>query len=928
MVVSAAPAAAQPPSSPAFDWNVPERLAGDAEGDVLFNPFANPIAATEVYSAGGAFPDLFPVRFDACKEAAVGASFEWRVGDTVVPEDGCEVEYAFPAEGSYPVTLTVVRADGTRLLPATREVVVQDWLIVSLGDSVASGEGNPDIQADEAPSRRPSWRNAACHRSGRAGPARAARAIEQGDAQTSVTFIHLACSGATVTRGLLGKQGGHHPQIDRLVEVASRREVDAVLLSVGANDIGFAKIVKRCLYREPCGAGSARERELERDFEVLDTSYRSLADQLQAPIGLPPERVLVTDYFNPTRDDGGLPCGEEDVDASGRFLTTPEWIWAESQVLTRLNAAVARAARRHAWTPVTGFDGLADRAGFHDHGFCADEHWVIRLGESPARQGDLNGSVHPNELGHAEYGRRLAGRLTEELYPGPGMQPRRPLVLPNDPASPVAGLADRVLARRFLPRLLFDRSERWRPLDVEMFLRERAHYLCTADIKGGFGAAVRDALDLVLPRERRGCERVTRPADLGREAPRGSIRYLLVNGTDSVRSSQYEAPDLGCNESDETDLRELLRECNGGPSAAVYYTVTRRGVIAYIDYWWFLRYNETDGGPVFDHQADWEGAVVAVDTRDPSTFLWAAVAAHEGEPWRYPRALLRCDGALTGSCGSEDRPSGRRMSIFVADGSHAGYTSPCSRHHLGSCGQNERPPERGFDGFMGWTANDEPGVLKPLHGTSWHDWPGWWNVPRFKDPELPGHVRGSRVRSPAAQTRFSRPWRHRPTECRRAWCQEPLELARQHARSCGSQPPRAISARVCLAVPTGGGPIVRARPASVQIQRFSAPGRTRPVSSARGPLPGASALNLEGSAFVGGERIEITGVLRPGTVVIARGAGSGESHEAVFVMEEVLGAGELVELTANDHGQPAARLRGSGGGRGDELDAALEVRIY
>ena len=43
-----------------------------------------------------------------------------------------------------------------------------------------------------------------CHRSSIAGSARAALRVEQADPQTSVTFIHLACTGGTVNAGLVG----------------------------------------------------------------------------------------------------------------------------------------------------------------------------------------------------------------------------------------------------------------------------------------------------------------------------------------------------------------------------------------------------------------------------------------------------------------------------------------------------------------------------------------------------------------------------------------------------------------------------------------------------------------------------------------------------------------------------------------------------
>jgi lysophospholipase L1-like esterase len=896
---------------------------------VLYQPFVNPIEASAVYSPGGAFPASFPVNFDACGLAPPGARFEWRVGDgEPTTEDRCDgFDYVFPAEGSYPVSLTVVHGDGTRLPAATQDVVVQDWMIVSIGDSIASGEGNPDIQADGGLTGRASWRDPSCHRSGRAGPARAALAVEDADPRTSVTFVHLACSGATITRGLLGPQGKRAPQVDRLVELAARREVDAVLMSVGANDIGFSRIVRGCLFKEPCGGASGAGRDVGHRLEVLRTAYRSLADQLQAPIGLPAERILLTDYFNPSRDDGDSHCGKEDADADGRFLTTPEWIWAERDVLVPLNATVAEAARLHGWTPVTGFDGLADGRGFRRHGFCAKDHWVIRLGESVKRQRDLNGAVHPNELGHREYGRRLAESLTRQFYPGPTSRPRPPLVLPNDPASPAPRLSDEVLARRFVPRLLFDRSERWRPLNVDAFLEEGSHYLCHAEIKAGADSVVRDALDLLLRRERDGCSRVTGRASLAGRAPRGTIPYILVNGTDSRRVSRYEAPDLACNEGEEKELRTRLQDCNGGIPAALYYHVTQRGFMAYIDYWWFLRFNDTDGGPVLDHQGDWEGAVVAVDTRDPSTFLWAAVAAHEGAPWRYPRALLRCEGGLPGSCGSEDRPTGRRLTVFVADGSHAGYTSPCSRRHIGSCLQNEWPPERGFDGFGRWIANDERGALKPLSLAPWHAWPGWWNRPRFQRAELPGEIRGSRVRSPGSQDRFKRPWRHRPTECHRNWCKQLLELARRHERSCRGQQHRALTARVCLAVPAAGKPTVTAG-SRVTMRLFTARGRTRPVRSAQGPARGAASVDLAGSALVDGERLEITGRLPSGAAVLARGRGEDALYEAVFVVPASLTPSGMVELTADGRGEPRARLRLGNDRRWRKLEGALVVRVY
>jgi len=64
--------------------------------------------------------------------------------------DGQNCRFTFPLyEGEYDVTLTVTYSDnsGTKKTSSTtQQVTVQDWLILSLGDSYASGEGNPDIR--------------------------------------------------------------------------------------------------------------------------------------------------------------------------------------------------------------------------------------------------------------------------------------------------------------------------------------------------------------------------------------------------------------------------------------------------------------------------------------------------------------------------------------------------------------------------------------------------------------------------------------------------------------------------------------------------------------------------------------------------------------------------------------------------------------
>ena len=103
-----------------------------------------------------------------------------------------------------------------------------------------------------------------CHQSKFSGQALAALEIEKADKKTSVTFIHLACTGATVFAGLFESPGavdptpdgfkGIKPQLEAAKELSVGREVDAFLTSIGGNDIGFADIIMQCVQTEPCFA--------------------------------------------------------------------------------------------------------------------------------------------------------------------------------------------------------------------------------------------------------------------------------------------------------------------------------------------------------------------------------------------------------------------------------------------------------------------------------------------------------------------------------------------------------------------------------------------------------------------------------------------------------------------------------------------------
>lgn len=99
-------------------------------------------------------------------------------------------------------------------------IELRSVLIVSLGDSFASGDGVPDVDAMDPlssrlvnhagdPVARPAvWWDQRCHRSLYAGPAQAAMMLARQNQHLQVVFATFACSGAEIMTGLLGPYAG------------------------------------------------------------------------------------------------------------------------------------------------------------------------------------------------------------------------------------------------------------------------------------------------------------------------------------------------------------------------------------------------------------------------------------------------------------------------------------------------------------------------------------------------------------------------------------------------------------------------------------------------------------------------------------------------------------------------------------------------
>src|SRR6202163_2891796 len=310
----------------------------------------------------------------------VGATCAWSFDDGGGPQastfDCAEPLHLRAPHGPTTVATVDVSSGSDATQRLSTEIAVRDILIAGLGDSIASGEGNPDrpiALADEgfcfrsylgtaaAQYYRPSragykggraceapdslqvwqrqsalWVHFVCHRSLYSYQTRTALALAVQYPHIAVTYLPLACTGATIPDGLFGgqrarecpptKSGGTcqgtvSAQLAELREALAAakkrqpdRKLDLILLSIGANDINFSGLVadvivdtptERVLFRRTGVMGSVEDsraalaRDLPQGFSKLREALKPLVGDLQ--------RVVYVSYANPTLANGA-PC--------------------------------------------------------------------------------------------------------------------------------------------------------------------------------------------------------------------------------------------------------------------------------------------------------------------------------------------------------------------------------------------------------------------------------------------------------------------------------------------------------------------------------------------------------------------------------------------------------------------------------------------
>jgi hypothetical protein len=270
----------------------------------------------------------------------------------------------------------------------------------------------------------PHWLDQACHRSLYSHQTRAALQLAIEDPHRAVTFVNVACSGAEVTYGLFLRYKGNEwvpnpPELSQISAIAeaqcgnkeapfqdlpeafhikgtiselqgglmlrrcdrnAARKIDLLFVSIGGNDIGFARLVAnsvladQSLVRQLGGwfgqvHGNAESKAL---MERLDERYKALNRAAHYILHIPWEesdRVILAAYPPLAvldEKNNVCPDGAAGMEVYSEFSLSEERARASSILADQLQEVMRKSAEAHAWT-------LADahRKAFLGRGICA-----------------------------------------------------------------------------------------------------------------------------------------------------------------------------------------------------------------------------------------------------------------------------------------------------------------------------------------------------------------------------------------------------------------------------------------------------------------------------------------------------------------------------------------------------------------------------
>jgi hypothetical protein len=433
--------------------------AKDVVGNLCLDASGNLLQTCERDGVSESYlvPHDHPIGVELSGEAPQDAICAWTFDDGEGPlkqdNEPCdqEIRLRVPSGHTTVATVDIPLGDGTAQR-VVAEIVVRDLLIAGLGDSIAAGEGNPDkavtlegafcfrrfLTGGNSQYFRPSragytgdrscenetssptevldwersgarWMNPACHRSLYSYQMRTALAIAVEQPHLAVTFLPLACTGATIDSGMFGSQrsdecpwvvgidtcSGSAPaqfaELSELMTAARRqdpqRTLDMVLLTIGANDINFGALVanvvvdaarERLLLREGGAIASVADAQKSLDRDLPD-EFAHLRAALKPFVGGNLARVVFVSYGNPALQAPNTPCtgGRDGFDVHPGFSADKERLnaaaeFVDTKFLPMLKVLATCDGNKLCRDPMSDRMTFVDahQAAFARHGVC------------------------------------------------------------------------------------------------------------------------------------------------------------------------------------------------------------------------------------------------------------------------------------------------------------------------------------------------------------------------------------------------------------------------------------------------------------------------------------------------------------------------------------------------------------------------------
>jgi len=230
----------------------------------------------------------------------------------------------------------------------------------------------------------------------------------------------------------------------QLCEIEQRfagKMIDALFVSIGGNDVGFAPTVLHCLIAPNCAgvpvviAGASTDVNAGKD--TLRRRYQNLAntvDRINRGGSVFIANVFMLEYPSPVTDEHNNLCNPGAYplyDAPRNMPSTKPTLdvldnisgvesnWSQNTLIPALSEMLNEGAQKFVDANGNGFGffvgGVSNR--FRRHGFCSSSRWINLMRDSLDRQGDGSGVVHPNLQGHEAYAEVLVPELERIISP-------------------------------------------------------------------------------------------------------------------------------------------------------------------------------------------------------------------------------------------------------------------------------------------------------------------------------------------------------------------------------------------------------------------------------------------------------------------------------------------------------------------------------